>query len=167
MRSVRTAVAILASALALQCQSSNNKTFTSIAQVYGSGTIAILSGDGDIRVDRVAGLSSSDSLDAGFEVAGYRVIEAGRLLTPDEAMTLRKILLEPRTYSRDPWACIFDPEFVFSLNQETNVLFVAMGTQCHQMSVSGADSTQGCDLTEHASQELQALCEGLFRQSTE
>ena len=75
---VSAAIALLAVASALHCNPSNDKTPSSISQVYQSVTVTALEGDGGIRIDRVARLTSPDSLNILFEKQDYRLVEPGR-----------------------------------------------------------------------------------------
>jgi hypothetical protein len=164
---VLTAVASLAVASALQCNPSTDKTPSSIAEVYQVGTLAVIEADSKIRIDRVVRSSLSDSSDVLFEKRDYRLVEHGRLLNSDEAATLRKKLLDPRTYTTVPWMCIFDPEFAFSLIHGTSTVYVVLGTECHQAVIHQGDSIAFSNLTEQASKELEVFCQELFHSPTE
>jgi hypothetical protein len=157
-----TAVTLLTVASLSQCNPSSDKTPSSIDQVYRAGTLAALRYDGDIRVDRVGRPSPGDSLQVLFELRDYSLVASGRLLTANEAATLRRSLLDPRTYTKVPYLCIFDPEFAFSMSHDTNTVYVVLGTECHQAGIHRADSTEFSNLTEEASKELRTFCDGLF-----
>jgi hypothetical protein len=157
-----TAAAVFAVSTAFQCNPSSDKTPSSIDQVYQAGTVAALRSNGDLRIDRVGRPSSSDSLRGLFELRDYSLIESGRMLSASEAATLRRTLLDPRTYTKVGYLCIFDPEFAITVPHDTDKIYVVLGTECHQAVIHHADSTEFSNLTEESSKELQTFCNELF-----
>ncbi len=151
----------------LHCSSDNKQTKSytpsSLSEIYSEGSISALRGTGNIRVDRIARLGAKDVPDNLFDLKEYRLIQPGRVLSIEEATRLRKLLLDPNSYTTMPWECLFDPQVAFTLAGEDSSYYFVLANDCHLAAMQTSHSREHVNLTEKTSVVLGAFCEALFQ----
>lgn len=133
-----------------------------IADVYDVMTIRTLEQMRGVRVDRIS-YEQKRPPEFPFELDPYSLEESGRVLTTDEELQLRLLLLDPRSYIGDRWTCGFDAEFAFSFTDGTDRYHILVSRECINVAIIGPDWQRSGNLSREAAQLVRAYCDGLFR----
>lgn len=156
--------AVVCTLTTLQCSSKTktNNTPSSIGAIYNEQTIAALHGTGEIRVDRITRAADLSS-DVFFDLNEYRLVRPGRVLSDEEAARLRKLLLDPNSYTTMPYECAFDAQVAFTLAGDDSSYYFVLANDCHLAALQTAHSREDVNLTEKTATVLGAFCEALFQ----
>ena len=159
--------AVVCTLTSLQCSSDKKTdkpsyTPSSLNAIYSEGSIAALHGTGEIRADRITRAADSSS-DGSFALNEYRLVRPGRVLSDEEAARLRKLLLDPNSYTTMPYMCAFDAQVAFTLAGSDSSYYFVLANDCHLAALQTAHSREDVNLTEKTSTVLGAFCEALFQ----
>lgn len=132
-----------------------------IYSIYSQHSVAALQRPKEIRVDRVARAGNSSSYP--FALNEYRLVQPGRVLSTDEARQLRRVLLDPASYTADSYKSEFDPRYAFTFTTVDSTHYFVLANECHLAAMQTAHSREGVNLTEKAARELGAFCQALFQ----
>ncbi|HET6462599.1 MAG TPA: hypothetical protein VFH33_02270, partial [Candidatus Krumholzibacteria bacterium] len=76
---------------------------------------------------------------------------------------LRKLLLDPNSYTTTPYDCEFDPQVAFTLTGSDSSCYFVMANDCHLAALQTVHSREDVNLTEKTATILGAFCETLFQ----
>jgi hypothetical protein len=139
----------------------NRNSPNPLYSIYSQHAVAALQRPKEIRVDEIARDGNSSS--GLFALNEYRLIQPGRVLSPDEARQLRRVLLDPASYTADSYLCEFAPRYAFTFTTVDSTHYFVLANECHLAAMQTAHSRENVNLTEEAALKLGAFCEALFQ----
>jgi hypothetical protein len=138
-----------------------------LVKLLAAGSVAPLERSGEVRATRVDNLLSpeqkagADAESLGFPGV-FRLRPGSRVLTPEDAASVRKILRRSSSYESYVTACLFEPGVAFTFPSRADLL-VLVCFKCEEVAFAkGSTGLAKFSLSALGKQELLRLSSRLF-----